>query len=229
MSQALRKLTGSLSKSNCLLIFINQIRQKVGIMFGNPEVTPGGNALKFYSSVRMDIRRKSAIKKGDDVVGYETTVKIVKNKCAPPFRVASFDMMFGTGISHVGEVLDLAIEEGILTQSGAWIAYNGENIAQGRPKAKLYLEQNPSFCDDLEKQLREKWKEERDSTNSSSAAANNTDAWNVKGDIEECRVCYKHAIPFRYLQCLEYQQCPRSWARIGWTVPRSTPLNRPPS
>ncbi|KAK8818354.1 hypothetical protein WA556_006174, partial [Blastocystis sp. ATCC 50177/Nand II] len=184
MSQALRKLTGSLSKSNCLLIFINQIRQKVGIMFGNPEVTPGGNALKFYSSVRMDIRRKSAIKKGDDVVGYETTVKIVKNKCAPPFRVANFDMMFGTGISHVGEVLDLAIEEGLLTQSGAWIAYNGENIAQGRPKAKLYLEQNPSFCEDLEKQLRQKWKEERDPSISSAAAANNTEAWNVKGDVE---------------------------------------------
>ena len=129
MSQALRKLTGSLSKSNCLLIFINQIRQKVGIMFGNPEVTPGGNALKFYSSVRMDIRRKSAIKKGDDVVGYETTVKIVKNKCAPPFRVANFDMMFGTGISHVGEVLDLAIEEGLLTQSGEPILLRGSGEA----------------------------------------------------------------------------------------------------
>ncbi|KAM7457870.1 hypothetical protein BLSTO_01368 [Blastocystis sp. subtype 1] len=201
MSQALRKLTGSLSKSNCLLIFINQIRQKVGIMFGNPEVTPGGNALKFYSSVRMDIRRKSAIKKGDDVVGYETTVKIVKNKCAPPFRVANFDMMFGTGISHVGEVLDLAIEEGLLTQSGAWIAYNGENIAQGRPKAKLYLEQNPSFCEDLEKQLRQKWKEERDPSNSSAAAANNTEAWNVKGDVENWRVCYKQRMSLNYCQC----------------------------
>ena len=153
MSQALRKLTGSLAKSNCLIIFINQIRQKVGILFGNPEVTPGGNALKFYSSIRMDIRRKTAIKKGEEVVGYETTVKVVKNKLAPPFRVASFDMMFGTGISHVGEVLDLALKEGLLEQSGAWISRNGENIAQGRAKAKAYLEENPEVCDELEKEL----------------------------------------------------------------------------
>lgn len=186
MSQALRKLTGSLAKSNCLIIFINQIRQKVGIMFGNPEVTPGGNALKFYSSVRMDIRRKTAIKKEDEVIGYETTVKVVKNKLAPPFRIANFDMMFGTGISRVGEILDLSIEEGLLEQSGSWISYNGENIAQGRPKAKQYLEQNPEFCDDLEKQLRENWKNEKEVNSAASASAlNNEDSWKADGDIEE--------------------------------------------
>ena len=186
MSQALRKLTGSLAKSNCLIIFINQIRQKVGILFGNPEVTPGGNALKFYSSIRMDIRRKTAIKKGEEVVGYETTVKVVKNKLAPPFRVASFDMMFGTGISHVGEVLDLALKEGLLEQSGAWISRNGENIAQGRAKAKAYLEENPEVCDELEKELRAKWKEEREATSTADmAAANNTDAWSSAGSAKE--------------------------------------------
>ncbi|KAK8812020.1 hypothetical protein WA538_003290, partial [Blastocystis sp. DL] len=186
MSQALRKLTGSLAKSNCLIIFINQIRQKVGILFGNPEVTPGGNALKFYSSIRMDIRRKTAIKKGEEVVGYETTVKVVKNKLAPPFRVASFDMMFGTGISHVGEVLDLALKEGLLEQSGAWISRNGENIAQGRAKAKAYLEENPEVCDELEKELRAKWKEEREATSTADmAAANNTDAWSSAGAVKE--------------------------------------------
>ena len=185
MSQALRKLTGSLAKSNCLIIFINQIRQKVGIMFGNPEVTPGGNALKFYSSVRMDIRRKTAIKKEDEVIGYETTVKIVKNKLAPPFRVANFDMMFGTGISHIGEVLDLSIEEGLLEQSGAWISYNGENIAQGRPKAKVFLEQNPDICDELEEKLRAKWKEEKMNAATPASAINNTDSWKANGDIKE--------------------------------------------
>ena len=184
MSQALRKLTGSLSKSNCLIIFINQIRQKVGVLFGNPEVTPGGNALKFYSSVRMDIRRKAAIKKDDEVIGYETTVKIVKNKLAPPFRVANFDMMFGTGISHVGEILDLSIAEGLLEQSGAWISRDGTNIAQGRPKAKLYLEQNQDLCDELEKELRQKWKDERES-NATMAAANHVEDWNVSGSVKE--------------------------------------------
>ena len=186
MSQALRKLTGSLAKSNCLIIFINQIRQKVGVLFGNPEVTPGGNALKFYSSVRMDIRRKTAIKKDDEVIGYETTVKVVKNKLAPPFRVATFDMMFGTGVSKVGEILDLAIAEGLLEQNGSWISRNGENIAQGRPKAKQYLEQNPEFCEELEKELRQKWKEERDNSGTANmAASNNVDEWATSGSIKE--------------------------------------------
>ena len=167
MSQALRKITGSLAKSNCLLVFINQIRQKVGILFGNPEVTPGGNALKFYSSVRLDIRRKTAIKEGDDVIGYETAVKVVKNKLAPPFRTATFDMMFGTGISKTGEILDLAIEEGIIQKKGAWLSYQGENIAQGRGKAKEYLSEHPDFCQDLEAQIRQKWKEQEDTSQTS--------------------------------------------------------------
>ena len=156
----------------------------MGVLFGNPEVTPGGNALKFYSSVRMDIRRKAAIKKDDEVIGYETTVKIVKNKLAPPFRVANFDMMFGTGISHVGEILDLSIAEGLLEQSGAWISRDGTNIAQGRPKAKLYLEQNQDLCDELEKELRQKWKDERES-NATMAAANHVEDWNVSGSVKE--------------------------------------------
>jgi len=132
----------------------------------------------------MDIRRKAAIKKDDEVIGYETTVKIVKNKLAPPFRVANFDMMFGTGISHVGEILDLSIAEGLLEQSGAWISRDGTNIAQGRPKAKLYLEQNQDLCDELEKELRQKWKDERES-NATMAAANHVEDWNVSGSVKE--------------------------------------------
>ena len=207
MSQALRKLTGSLAKSNCLIIFINQIRQKVGIMFGNPEVTPGGNALKFYSSVRMDIRRKTAIKKEDEVIGYETTVKIVKNKLAPPFRVANFDMMFGTGISHIGEVLDLSIEEGLLEQSGAWISYNGENIAQGRPKAKVFLEQNPESCDELEEKLRAKWKEEKMNAATPASAINNTDSWKANGDIKEMYNDVKEKVEDEETSNSEYYVC----------------------
>ena len=207
MSQALRKLTGSLAKSNCLIIFINQIRQKVGIMFGNPEVTPGGNALKFYSSVRMDIRRKTAIKKEDEVIGYETTVKIVKNKLAPPFRVANFDMMFGTGISHIGEVLDLSIEEGLLEQSGAWISYNGENIAQGRPKAKVFLEQNPEICDELEEKLRAKWKEEKMNAATPASAINNTDSWKANGDIKEMYNDVKEKVEDEETSSSEYYVC----------------------
>ena len=207
MSQALRKLTGSLAKSNCLIIFINQIRQKVGIMFGNPEVTPGGNALKFYSSVRMDIRRKTAIKKEDEVIGYETTVKIVKNKLAPPFRVANFDMMFGTGISHIGEVLDLSIEEGLLEQSGAWISYNGENIAQGRPKAKVFLEQNPEICDELEEKLRAKWKEEKMNAATPASAINNTDSWKANGDIKEMYNDVKEKVEDEETSNSDYSVC----------------------
>lgn len=182
MSQALRKITGSLAKSNCSIIFINQIRQKVGILFGNPEVTPGGNALKFYSSIRMDIRRKTAIKQGDEVVGYETTVKVVKNKMAPPFRTATFDMMFGTGISHVGEVLDMAIAEGIMEQSGSWISYQGENIAQGRPKAKMYLETNPEICKEIEEKIRESWKKEKEGDDIQTEEATQEEEADIAGE-----------------------------------------------
>ncbi len=143
MSQALRKLTGNLNKSKTICIFINQLREKIGVMFGSPETTPGGRALKFYSSVRLDIRRIAAIKDGDEVVGNRTRVKVVKNKCAPPFRQAEFDIMYGNGISREGSVLDLAVDEGIVKKSGAWYTYDGEQLGQGRENAKKFLHDNP--------------------------------------------------------------------------------------
>lgn len=143
MSQALRKLTGNLSKSKTICIFINQLREKIGVMFGSPETTPGGRALKFYSSCRLDIRRIEAIKNGVEIVGNRTRVKVVKNKCAPPFRQAEFDIMYGAGISREGSVLDLAVEEGIVKKSGAWYTYDGEQLGQGRENAKKFLEDNP--------------------------------------------------------------------------------------
>ncbi|NIR41600.1 MAG: recombinase RecA [Actinobacteria bacterium] len=143
MSQALRKLTGNLNKSKTICIFINQLREKIGVMFGSPETTPGGRALKFYSSVRLDIRRIEAIKDGDEVVGNRTRVKVVKNKCAPPFRQAEFDIMYGKGISREGSVLDLAVDEGIVKKSGAWYTYDGEQLGQGRENAKKFLHENP--------------------------------------------------------------------------------------
>ena len=143
MSQALRKLTGVISRSNTTVIFINQIRMKIGVMFGNPETTTGGNALKFYASVRMDIRRIAQIKAGEEIVGNRTRVKVVKNKIAPPFREAEFDIMYNQGISKSGDVLDLAVARDIVEKAGAWFAYNGEKISQGREAAKVYLEQNP--------------------------------------------------------------------------------------
>ena len=155
MSQALRKLTGVINRSNTTVIFINQIRMKIGVMFGNPETTTGGNALKFYSSVRMDIRRISQIKQGDEIVGNRTKVKVVKNKIAPPFRVAEFDIMYNQGISKAGDVLDLAVDKEIVEKSGAWFAYKGEKIAQGREAAKKYLEDNPKILKELDKQIRE--------------------------------------------------------------------------
>jgi len=156
MSQAMRKLTGSISRSNCMVIFINQIRMKIGVMFGSPETTTGGNALKFYSSVRLDIRRIGALKDRDEIVGNSTRVKVVKNKVAPPFKVVEFDLMYGKGISKVGELIDLGAKAEIVEKSGAWYAYKGEKIGQGRENAKLYLEQNPKAAAEIEMAIREK-------------------------------------------------------------------------
>lgn len=153
MSQALRKLTGIISRSKATVIFINQIRMKIGVMFGNPETTTGGNALKFYASVRMDIRRIAQIKQGENVVGNRTRVKVVKNKIAPPFREAEFDIMYNKGISKSGDILDIATARDIVEKSGAWYSYNGEKIAQGREAAKVYLEENPKILDQLAKQI----------------------------------------------------------------------------
>ena len=155
MSQALRKLTSSISKSNCLVIFINQIRLKIGVMFGNPETTSGGNALKFYASVRLDIRRIGAIKDRDDIVGNQTRVKVVKNKVAPPFRVVEFDIMYGEGISKTGELLDLGVNANIVEKAGAWFSYNGERIGQGRENAKKFLRENPTVAATIENAVRE--------------------------------------------------------------------------
>ena len=156
MSQALRKITGSVSKSNTMVIFINQIRMKIGVMFGNPETTSGGNALKFYSSVRMDIRRIGAIKDKDQVIGNTTRVKVIKNKVSPPFKVVEFDLMYGKGISKVGELIDLGAKADVIEKSGAWYAYNGEKIGQGKENAKSYLEKNPKIAEEIEKIVREK-------------------------------------------------------------------------
>ena len=155
MSQALRKLTGSVSKSNTMVIFINQIRMKIGVMFGNPETTSGGNALKFYSSVRMDIRRIGAIKEKDQIIGNSTRVKVIKNKVAPPFKVVEFDLMYGKGISKLGELIDLGAKAGVVEKSGAWYAYKGEKIGQGRENAKVYLQKNPNVATEIEKTIRD--------------------------------------------------------------------------
>lgn len=155
MSQALRKLTAVISKSNCTVVFINQLREKVGVMFGNPETTTGGRALKFYSSVRLDVRRIEAMKQGGEVIGNRTRVKVVKNKIAPPFKEAEFDIMFGKGISKEGDIVDLASNVGIINKSGAWFAYEGNKIGQGRENAKQYLRDNPAVCDEIENKVRE--------------------------------------------------------------------------
>ena len=160
MSQALRKLTGSISRSQSLVIFINQIRQKIGVMFGNPETTTGGNALKFYASIRMDIRRIGAIKDRDEVVGNQTRVKVVKNKLAPPFKTVEFDIMYGEGISKNGEILDLATKDGLVEKAGAWYSYNGERIGQGRENAKIYLKENPKVALEIEESIRSQNKEQ---------------------------------------------------------------------
>ena len=154
MSQALRKLTGNIKRTNTLVIFINQIRMKIGVMFGSPETTTGGNALKFYASVRLDIRRTGAIKKGDEVIGNETKVKVVKNKVAPPFREAHFDILYGEGISRVGEIIDLGVEHKVIDKSGAWYAYGGEKIGQGKDNAREFLKERPELAREIENKVR---------------------------------------------------------------------------
>ena len=154
MSQALRKLTSTVSRSNTLIIFINQIRMKIGVMFGNPETTTGGNALKFYASVRIDIRRIGSIKDKEDVIGSQTRVKIVKNKVAPPFKIVDFDIMYGEGISQTGELIDLGVKAGIVEKAGAWFSYKGEKLGQGRENAKLFLKENPAVAEEIENKLR---------------------------------------------------------------------------
>src|SRR6201995_2434233 len=154
MSQSLRKLTGSISKSRCLVIFINQLRMKIGVMYGNPETTTGDNALKFYASVRLDIRRTGQIKDRDDIIGNTTRVKVVKNKVAPPFKQVEFDIMYGEGVSKIGEILDLGVKAGLVEKSGAWFSYDSIRIGQGRENAKQYLKDNPEVCDRLEAAIR---------------------------------------------------------------------------
>jgi recombination protein RecA len=153
MSQALRKLTGTINKTNTTCIFINQLREKIGIMFGNPETTTGGNALKFYASVRIDVRKSSAIKNGDEIIGNQTKVKVVKNKVAPPFKKCEFDIMFGTGISHTGEIIDLGVATNIIKKSGSWFSYDGNKLAQGRDATKALLEDNPELCEEIDKKI----------------------------------------------------------------------------
>jgi recombination protein RecA len=159
MSQALRKLTGSISRSRCMVIFINQVRMKIGVMYGNPETTTGGNALKFYASVRLDIRRTGQIKDRDDIVGNTTRVKVVKNKVAPPFKQVEFDIMYGEGVSKVGEILDLGVKAGLVEKSGAWFSYDSIRIGQGRENAKVYLKENPDVCQRIENAIRGKTEE----------------------------------------------------------------------
>jgi recombination protein RecA len=155
MSQALRKLTATIKKTNCMVIFINQIRMKIGVMFGSPETTTGGNALKFYASVRLDIRRIGSIKRGDEVIGNETKVKVVKNKVSPPFKTAEFDILFGEGISREGEIIDMGVIAKIVDKSGAWYAYNGEKIGQGRDNAREFLRENTELAREIENKVRE--------------------------------------------------------------------------
>lgn len=155
MSQALRKLTGSISKTGCMVIFINQIRQKIGIMFGNPETTTGGNALKFYASVRLDIRRIGAIKDRDQVVGNQTRIKVVKNKMAPPFRVIDLDIMYGEGISKTGELIDLGVKANVIEKAGSWYSYNSQRLGQGREATRAFLKENPEITAQIEKAIRE--------------------------------------------------------------------------
>lgn len=176
MSQALRKITGNIKNANCLVIFINQIRMKIGVMFGSPETTTGGNALKFYASVRLDIRRTGAVKEGDEVVGSETRVKIVKNKVSPPFRQAEFQILYGKGIYRNGEIIDLGVSQGLVEKSGAWYAYQGNKIGQGKANAAKYLQENPAIGAEIEKQIRDKLLTSAAVTAEGKAAAAQADA-----------------------------------------------------
>ena len=184
MSQALRKITGSVSKSNTMVIFINQIRMKIGVMFGSPETTSGGNALKFYSSVRLDIRRIGAIKDKDEIIGNSTRVKVVKNKVAPPFKVVEFDLMYGKGISKTGELVDLGVKAGVVEKAGAWYAYKGEKIGQGRENAKIFLEQNPKAAEEIEKTIRDQASAIRDALDG-NPVAKEKDSENKSEDKKE--------------------------------------------
>jgi recombination protein RecA len=176
MSQALRKLTPVVSKSGCIVIFINQLREKVGVMFGNPETTTGGRALKFYSSIRMDVRRIETLKQNGEFIGNRTRIKVVKNKVAPPFQEAEFDIMFGKGISQEGDILDLAVKKNVIDKSGAWFAYNGEKIGQGRENAKLYLVSHPDVCDEIDKKVRELYDVNGNSAGTKVEGLNNDNA-----------------------------------------------------
>ena len=191
MSQALRKLTAVISKSNCTVVFINQLREKVGVMFGNPETTTGGRALKFYSSVRMDVRRIEAIKQNGENIGNRTRVKVVKNKIAPPFKEAEFDIMFGKGISATGDILDLAAGVDIVNKSGAWYQYEGEKIGQGRENAKLYLENNPLIRDEIEAKVRAHYGLPVDSSSAASAATTADKATNSDDSADEVKTSAK--------------------------------------
>ena len=172
MSQALRKMAGNIKNSNTLVIFINQIRMKIGVMFGSPETTTGGNALKFYSSVRLDIRRIGTIKEGDEVVGNETRVKVVKNKVSPPFRQAEFQIVYGEGIFHLGEVIDLGVKLNLVEKSGAWYAYQGEKIGQGKKNAAAYLQENPAIAEEIEAEIRARTMGDKSQPESREAAGN---------------------------------------------------------
>ena len=178
MSQALRKLTSNIQKSNTMVIFINQIRMKIGVMFGSPETTTGGNALKFYASVRLDIRRIGAVKKGDEIIGNSTRVKVVKNKMAPPFKQAEFEIKYGEGVSHVGEILDLGVQEGIVNKAGSWYSYNNEKIGQGKENSGVYLQEHPEIANEIEKLIREKLLPAK------TADVKNKDIDNVEDEVE---------------------------------------------
>ena len=185
MSQALRKLTAIISKSNCVVIFINQLREKVGVMFGNPETTTGGRALKFYSSIRLDVRRIETLKQNGEAIGNRTRIRVVKNKIAPPFKEAEFDIMFGEGISRTGDVLDLAANEGIVVKSGAWYAYEGEKIGQGRENAKKYLKENPAIFEAIEEKVRAKFAPEEKEEAETETEEDMKDTKDTKKDKEE--------------------------------------------